>query len=55
LDPKDIANKIIATFKPETREALVKAGRRRILDFENPKSRKDKYLKVFETVLKEND
>lgn len=54
LDPEDIADKIIATFVPEIRSRIVEAGKRRILDFETSKSRKDKYLEIFKIVLKEN-
>lgn len=51
LDPKDIAEKIIAAFVPETRKILIRNGQNRLLDLETPKSRKVKYLKVFNDVI----
>jgi glycosyltransferase involved in cell wall biosynthesis len=51
LDPNDIAEKIIQAFSYETRSKLIKNGQSRLLEFETSKSRKDKYLKVFNHLL----
>ena len=52
LDPNDIAEKIINTFNPETKKKLIRNGQSRLLEFETSKSRKDKYLKIFNTLIK---
>ena len=51
LDPNDIAEKIIDTFNPEIKEKLIKNGQNRLSKLETSKSRKDKYLKLFNDIL----
>ena len=51
LDPNDIAEKIIKSFNPETKEKLIENGQTILSKLETSKSRKDKYLKVFNDIL----
>ncbi len=56
LNPEDIANKIINLANDKNRQnELIKKGERRLLDFETPKSRAEKYLAICNQIVKENE
>jgi len=52
LNPEDIANKIIYLANNKNRQnELIKKGERRLLDFETPKSRTEKFLAICNNLI----
>lgn len=54
LNPKDIADKIKLVMNKRVREELVSKGNERLLTFETPASRANKYLALCSNIVKDN-